>query len=1146
MRRLLFCMYLFFVVFNIKPLLAGKFKFGDLAREEGDPESYTLVCLDSSLIPASHKVDDLAKRKEFNPVKHWIRKDLLESIEKGKDDSKQWNVDHIDQQDCETEDDPYYVVSFYLKQSHIFASERLTTRLRPGIKERELDDKAYAYNASMIVFPQSKPNYALAYLLGTWRQVLNPYAVIHDWGLRLAASQAIFSDKNIKQILGKNNFDPNPTTRRERKQRLAPIETFALEVGTEGLRTLTILPAYAVGTDCQRLAVGSDSYKFFLPEAKEGKNGDTIGSLNKMASYLFGVYTDTPNIHPKLQAYVDEQEVDAKKLKKLNERLAEILSSADAKSVVFPADNLWKSYGRAPSFSYKKKTSRKYLLDVLQDQSPTLETLVSIKKWGKTKDPAYKEPLGRIIYSLPIPIDADGKAGEFYRFDCGQWFKVATSRFDAIIRKMRSPTIKVSMDALLPYALEDAKGAKGEEYGLYQEARYNRRVIASLTGKKQKGILLDRLNIYFEGTGNKFEFGDMLLYDDKGQYYIVHVKRREAGDIDHHRAQVERCSDYLATELNKGNAKDLLLQGHVNGLYIDHDVSITKEKGQSKRLTHGDYFKKAFATKKSGKKEKWEDFLKNTIFAKDKGKMSESINSLKATFKEIDLNFFEDYQAELIVALDALYDCEKAKKADLPKQEVEEFLEGVRQLIEVKDVLFPTEVIKEKTRRRITIVMAVVDDRKIEAIRKAEKEVEKAKKDSVKKGKKAKKGKKDSAKNDLSESEEAKKKLEALKNEDRSDEGEVFKKQQLWGLDRTLQLVQRHGFRFNLVVINENSERPDWDAFGSTKENIALEDDSSKEDSSDGDSGSEKSPPKKKLKTSGKKGNVSDEDDISDEDNKLDIADLFKGAKKLGKSAAVNLNKSEKFIFNGAVNPTIGIYGEYISCPTEGDGDCFIHATFTQDGENLAAVTARAKAMRTALCDVNPADGYLAGCRSLAYEEYLRRSTTSSATTIPEPMGSMFRENHKHASVCNYVQNLLQPGEQLPVGLALPHLHADTAIRGAILVPTVKDYMKRFRYNSGGDSYIPVRPAMVCPAEFIALQNNVRINIFTFNGQSGALDLLKSVGVPGAGGNNPIYNILIGGIHYVALINPAESDARKNAVIQIMKNTGYTQNDRAI
>ena len=1135
MRQLFLCIYLFFFSFDIQPLIAAeKFKFADLAHEEKDPETYTLMCLDSSLIPASQKVDDFTKRKEFNPVKTWLRKELLEKLEESDEDDESPKELSVDTQK-HGKGSVWYLVSLYDKP-RISPSEHLTARLLKKAEKQEVSESASSiYSASMFIFPQSGSTYSLVYLLGNWSQLLNPYTVIHDWGLRLAASQTIFSDKNIKQILGKNNFDPNPTTRREKKQRLGSIETFVLEVGTEGLQSLTILPAYAKGTDNQRLVVGSDWYKFFLPKAGEEGKGDTINSLVKMANYLFDIYTDNLVIHPKLQAYLDEQENDTKKIGKLNEQLAVVLSSADTELKVFPADNIWKSYGRGASFSYKKNKRMKHLLKALEGQNPTLDSLITIKKWGKEDE--YQEPLGRIIYSLPIEFEK-----EFYRFDRGRWFKVASSRFGAIIKKMRSPSVKVSLDALVPYTLEDAEGAQGKDK-LYQEARYNRRVVAQLTGKKHKGILLDRLNIYFEGTGNNFEFGDMLLYDDKKQYYIVHVKRREAGDIDHHRAQVERCAEYLATELKKENAKTLLLQGCVNQLYMQHDISINKAKGQGKRLTHGNYFEKAFAAAKRAKKETWDDYLKKKVFSgKDK-----TVNKLREALKEIDLNSFETHLDELIVALDALYDCvQEDEDTGITKEQVEEFLEAIKQLIEVQNILFPSGVLEEKTRKKITIVMAIVDDRKIEVIRQAHKDLEKAKQDEAKaaktkaqtKGKVAKDGKKT-----LSEVEKATKKVEELKKGDRSKEEEVFKKQQLWGLDRTLQLVQKHGFKFNLTIINENTDRENWDAFGSTEEDVVPED-TSDEDSGEEDEATKKAAPKKQQaakKAVGKK-KSSEEDDTTDDEDILDVSHLFKSAKKLGKSATLDLQQSQKITTNALiVNAAQGIYGEYVSCPTFGDGDCFFHAIFTQNGEDRSAVRERSSAMRTALCDVVPADEYLTGCRNIVYEEYLRMSTTSKMSSIPEPMRTRIRENHDHTAARNYVRSILPAGQALPAILASEYRHNIDTIKGAIPVEEVTAYMERFRTRAGADSYIPVRPGMTCPAEKLALQNNVRVNIFTFNKDHGWLDLLKTVGVLGDDGDNPIYNILLEGAHYVALINPAESDERKQAVKQIMKNAGlYT------
>lgn len=793
-----------------------KFNFTDIAHEKEDPESYTLMCLDSALIPASEKLEKLKKNTEFEPIKNWLRKELLEN---SKHDDSAKKLRFVTRELAGGSN--YYLVWLYLKPQ-VSASEHFTTRLWGGTI-RHIEE--HEYSASMLIFPQSSSTQALVYLLGEWSQLLNPHAVIHDWGLRLAATQAIFSDQNIKILLGKNNFDPNPTSRREKKQRLAPIESFALEVGTEGLQSLTVLPKYALGAKHQRLVVGSDWYNFFLSEVEEGKKGDTVSSLVTMANYLYGVYRNDRKIHPKLQYYLDDEVTDLETITALNLCLSNILPTDAAKLKVFPVDTLWKYYGRSPQFSYNANKRKKYLLEAFKGQNVTLDSLVSIKK--AKKKTKYKEPISRMIYSLPIEFNEG-----FYRFDRGRWFKVASTRFNPIIRKMRDPSIKTTLEALSPYTLEDAIGDDSkEDGGHYQEDRYNRRVVAELAGKKQKGILLDRLNIYFSGQGNKFEFGDILLHGDKGQYHIIHVKRKEAGDIDHHRAQVERCAEYLATELKKENANDLLLQGCVNGLYLRHGVAIKKVKGQGKRLTRGDIFKKVFADKKRGKKQ-WESYLKNDIFHNTKGQSSSLLGKFKIALRKLDLNFFENHQEELIVALDALYDCKSKKTENFTGEEIQDFFEAVKQLIEIKTVLFPKGVLTEAIRKKTTLVMAVIDDRQIEPIRKATKELEQKKGDK---------------------SEEAKK-LEELRIKNRSNEGELFKKQQLWGLDRTRQLVQKYGFHFNLTVINENLERPDWDAFGSTLENASIEEG---DESTPEETGSKSLSQKKTVQNkTGKKGSV--------------------------------------------------------------------------------------------------------------------------------------------------------------------------------------------------------------------------------------------------------------------------------------------------
>lgn len=761
------------------------FKFSDLSHEEKDPDSYTLVCLDSNLIPASERVADVEKRKEFNPVKNWLRKELLEKVEK---DDAQEKL-YVEAREL-IGGGVYYLIRLYVRP-YISSSEHLTTRLWGG-SVRQLGD--YEYSASMLLFPQPTTTHALAYLLGMWSQLLNSHTVIHDWGLRLAATRVIFSDQNIKTLLGKNNFDPNPTTRKEKKQRLAPIESFALEVGTEGLQSLTVLPKYALGTNCQRLVVGSNWYKFFLPEVETGKKGDTINSLVSMAKYLYGVYKDKHAIHPKLQYFLDDEVTDLGTVAQLNELLASILPTAEAELKVFPADIIWKHYGTSPKFSYEGNKNKKSLFEALKDQKPTLESLVSIKKVRST---SREEPISRIVYTLPIPLKE-----EFYRFDSGRWFKVTSSRFSSIIRKMRDPSVKINIAALLPYTLEDSIG----EEGLYQEDRYNRRIVAALAGTKQKGILLDRINIYFKGQYNQFEFGDLLLYDDKGQFYIVHVKR-DVNAIDHHRAQVERCAEYLASELDRANAKGLLLQGCINGLYMQYGLRTKQTKDLT---THGTYFKEMFAKEKQGKAT-WDNYLKNKIFKNPKGQETTPIGKLKTALRAIDLSVFKNHQDELIAVLDAVCDC--TQKKELPPEKVQEFFEAVRQLIEIKGALFPSGLLTEATRKKVTIVMAVIDDRLIEPIGDAERELRKKRK----KAEELKKQKGDK-KEDAPDFREDLDKIKTLKTKDRSKELELFKKQQLWGLDLTRQMVQRKGFKFNLMVINENNERLDWDAFGSTKE----------------------------------------------------------------------------------------------------------------------------------------------------------------------------------------------------------------------------------------------------------------------------------------------------------------------------------------
>lgn len=1118
---------------------AEKFNFNDLSHDEGDPSTYTLVCLDSNLIGGEDKNDKLM-RQDLAPVKKWLNPKLLRQlVEKEKDHNEVRITSHPDGKP----EASYYIVSGYKKKKiHSSAAENFIASLEK--RDLPLTEESI-FSFCMIIFPQNE-RYALAYLLGQWSQLINSHAIVPDWGLRLTASKAIFSDNegSIKHLIGKQNSDPNPTTRKEKKEKLAFLKNFSLEVGTEGLKSLRVIPKYVQDSSTRKsLVLGEDRFQFSLPEAKKGDaTFTTIESLEKMATYLFGLYTQGLRIHKKLKPYIDEPEEDSNKIHDLNAELKRILGSGKAEQQIFPSDFIWKTYGKSPIFTYegKRHFSFRELLKALKGNELSIESQILIQQSEKKKSkkdsskgepeddpskgepedaPSMEEPLGRIIYTLPLENGEEN----FYRFDRGLWFKVSSSRFGPIIRKMRTPEIKGSQSTILypEYTLDDAKG-DGSGKDLYQEARYNQRLVAEQ--EPNTAILLDRLNIFLGGLGNKFEFGDMLLFGEKGQIYIVHVKRREAGDIDHHRAQVERCAEYLSTELSKKNAANLLLQGHVHGLYEEHEISSTKVKNQGKRLTHGDYFKKTFSSKKKEKKETWENFITSKILCSETKEKSTVIEDLKKGIRNTkELKYFKDYEEEFIIALDALYDCAQELKREgkdpLDPQKIENFLEGVKQCIETKKSLFPNGVLTEEERKKITIVMAVIDDRKIEDIKKAEKKLEDARKNRQKPERDKKVA-------------EAETELNKLKDQDRSKEGEVFKKQHLWGLDRTCRLVQQKGFDFNLVVINENKDRSDWDAFGPI---TPVQLDSPSDDSED----EEKSPPKKqkkkkrsgatdKTKSSGKKGR--DEDD-----SQINISTTFKNTKKLGMKDTVDLYKIQKFTY-GASDSAQGLYGEYLSCPTPPDGDCFFHAVFTQEGEDVETVSERAAVMRETLCDEVLTGNYLTGCRNLVYEHYFEMLTTPGVSKIPEATRQLLKDNEEHQSARNYLISHGMDPKDLPPLLGPEFKHDENIIKTGISLSDVQAYMGRFRTKAGPDSYIPVREGMICPAEKIALQNNVRINVFTFNAESGSLELFKSAGNVGADGNHPIVNILHGGNHFVALIHPDESDLRKAAVHQIMKN----------
>lgn len=245
------------------------------------------------------------------------------------------------------------------------------------------------------------------------------------------------------------------------------------------------------------------------------------------------------------------------------------------------------------------------------------------------------------------------------------------------------------------------------------------------------------------------------------------------------------------------------MKGYVNSLYIKNKVGVKKVIGQNKCITHGCYFENAFKKAKMTNENSWRRFIQDKIFKIKRGEVSNLISALIAVLATIDMTHFLNYEDELIVILDALLDCIRTKETCFSTQQIKEIFKELKLVIELGNLVFPNGMLNKQAKTKITLVMAVIDDRHIDRLIKATEKVKDAKNavttTSERKSRKA--------------LEKAQKCLMDIQAHGRSREGALFKHQQLWGLDSTVKLIQRLGFSFNLAVINENV-RFGWDAFG--------------------------------------------------------------------------------------------------------------------------------------------------------------------------------------------------------------------------------------------------------------------------------------------------------------------------------------------
>jgi len=716
------------------------------------PDTYSLLMVNSSLIPYATQTDwdqhptfkDLGLRflrpslatdrdisfavteQEIQEQKHWILKDEKTIL--------------IPNEGEKT----YYILQLFKKREELRSVALLKT-----LTERRIGPyNGFDFQAALIIFPFSTHK-AMVYGLGKWGSLLNPDCIIPQWGLRLVTSGQICNPDQIKEFHAAHYRISNPSSTRKKVAVPQPIEVYGLEVGSEELKTITLLPNKSVKT--HHVIEGTDHLKFTVNSSDQATSEQTLQSLSKIAMYFFTLTNDLNfHIHSRMREFIDDEIKESDTIAALNQQLQRLLKIPEGKELIFVHHTLWKEMkSKKLQFGESKAHS---IFDVFVQLAPESSFPETIQVWK----PRLKFPrefvVRQIFYSLPLEYN-----GNFYRFDRNHWYQVDASRFEGIKRILRQVK-KPSVSLHLPdYSLEDTNRSTEEKKADYKEAKYNLRAVQEINKKDGWGaILLDRINVSLGDAGNKFEFADILV-NHNNIFYIVHVKRDGASALSHHREQVERSADFLATELTKKNADTLFLQGIINGLYERKGLPIKKEKAQGSRITKGHVFLDYYTSRP-------QDFFSNLApIALINIHFS---NFLQGVWSFVDVNFFRNYPSELVSALDALLDC--SSHAYPSSTEINEFLEAVKQGINARQLLFPKGIIKKSDLEKIRIVLAVIDDHSVEA---------------------------------------------TLKDTKVNPHRIIFKNQDLWGLDRTRTVVEKTGLGFDLMVINESLTGA-WDAFG--------------------------------------------------------------------------------------------------------------------------------------------------------------------------------------------------------------------------------------------------------------------------------------------------------------------------------------------
>ncbi|MDP3372423.1 MAG: TIGR04141 family sporadically distributed protein [Candidatus Paracaedibacteraceae bacterium] len=790
--QLLFCLY----ALCSYVCSASNFKLKDYVCTENAPASYTLALLDRSRVLRNITNEN---------VPHQIRPFIHASAASGA-----LSVTTFPEKDLCTE---HFVVQLMHKKS-ILRSAFLTESLLKNddvcedisVHEHEsvlndidgddeandssendiyfasgddFEDQEYEYSASMILFPiANEPDKMLAYLLGNWVSLLNTTSIFPLFGLKIVTSIGVASTalcanqelSNIKEI-GKGTLrHPKPMRGTEKQQKgLCRIRDFELDPASNGLESVRLQPIESWG---KALLEGDDLLKFRLNTSeRRGKKNDTAGinqksfnsrqAMSEVANEIYNIYLKQ-SIHKDFLPYLDEP---------MTGDIADLLNQQLEKK--------WQHYFEEVKLLYVHWTFW-FRTRMEANTSSILKKIKTDGYNGKVEISGHVYKSTQLIRSLPMPIslESDGKS-EYYWFDRERWYRIPASRFEVIEKRISDITVKQD-DLFLPDYVFDSNAED------YKELAYNKAAVNVMRAQIGVGkplvetILLDRENISLGGREDKFEFADILMQQCDGKYFLIHVKRERAQQIDHHRTQVERCALYLGENFDRGNLPGLLVVDILRDFYRAH-ITLPKKKNlntrneqtieteqkwssnfRDKMLSQKKVVVQKGRDKKRKRTESFLDKLKNDIFNVRTTERLFIKNIVTSDLLSSTMARFEPYEDTLCRCLDALEDfvcygnitgAEKEHPiVSVDRIEfVKSFFERTLNFLEKHASLVKnTEgVLSSKERDKIVIVLAIIGD---------------------------------------------------------GSGREDFHRQQLWGVDQTRKLVEKQGFKFNVVFIKDATQ----------------------------------------------------------------------------------------------------------------------------------------------------------------------------------------------------------------------------------------------------------------------------------------------------------------------------------------------------